>query len=314
MSPRHAFSTPWALAGGNRHPLNRIAPLALLVLFLSMAVASGATAQGPGSMVLRVYSDGYVHVDQASSVNPKAASVKVPLLSPAVYDLVATDQNGSPLSFGIASGGTNLTVYTLGASEVALSYDTSGLTSKNGTVWTLEFASAYNTTVFLPQLSTLSYVSGTPYTINQTDGSPVLTLSQGAWKVSYGVPLGSVTGTRTATGGGGPVTSFGLTPIELGAGGAAAAAAAVGLVIWLWRRRTVAPSSGDLRPDDIQVLGFIRERGGRVAEPEIRMRFALPKTSAWRQIKRLERLGYVKVTKIGSQNQIELLKEKEEGG
>jgi uncharacterized membrane protein len=69
----------------------------------------------------------------------------------------------------------------------------------------------------------------------------------------------------------------------------------------------------DLRPDDVQVINFIQEKGGKVLEPEIRMRFALPKTSAWRQIKRLERLGYVKVTKIGSQNQIELLKKREQG-
>ncbi|MBI3840744.1 MAG: hypothetical protein HY297_02115 [Thaumarchaeota archaeon] len=63
----------------------------------------------------------------------------------------------------------------------------------------------------------------------------------------------------------------------------------------------------------MQVLNFIQEKGGKVLEPEIRMRFALPKTSAWRQIKRLERLGYLKVTKIGSQNQIEFLKNREPG-
>jgi uncharacterized membrane protein len=57
-------------------------------------------------------------------------------------------------------------------------------------------------------------------------------------------------------------------------------------------------------------LNFIQEKGGKVLEPEIRTKFALPKTSAWRQIKRLERFGYVKVTKIGSQNQIELVKER----
>ena len=61
----------------------------------------------------------------------------------------------------------------------------------------------------------------------------------------------------------------------------------------------------EFRPDDIQVLNYITEKGGKVFEQEIRLRFTLPKTSAWRQIKRLERLGYVKVYKVGSQNQIE---------
>ncbi|HKT22563.1 MAG TPA: hypothetical protein VJR06_08150, partial [Nitrososphaerales archaeon] len=79
---------------------------------------------------------------------------------------------------------------------------------------------------------------------------------------------------------------------------------------FLLRRRRAIPNKGDLRPDDVQVLGYIREKGGKVLEPEIRTRFALPKTSAWRQIKRLERMGYVRVTKVGSQNQIELLKDR----
>ena len=90
----------------------------------------------------------------------------------------------------------------------------------------------------------------------------------------------------------------------------ATAAIVSGLFYFWWKRRQKATSVGELRPDDIRVLDFIREKGGRVIEPEVRMKFALPKTSAWRQIKRLERLGYVKVAKIGSQNQIELLKER----
>ena len=80
-------------------------------------------------------------------------------------------------------------------------------------------------------------------------------------------------------------------------------------MLYLRRRRApLEPQGVELRPDDVKVIEFISEKGGKVLEPEIRMRFALPKTSAWRQIKRLERLGYVRVTKIGSQNQIELLK------
>ena len=83
-----------------------------------------------------------------------------------------------------------------------------------------------------------------------------------------------------------------------------------GALLYLRSRRNAPLDSQnvELRPDDVKVIEFISEKGGKVLEPEIRMRFALPKTSAWRQIKRLERLGYVKVTKIGSQNQIELLK------
>ena len=90
----------------------------------------------------------------------------------------------------------------------------------------------------------------------------------------------------------------------------AVAFVAAAALLYLRSRRNARRDSQnpELRPDDVKVIEFISEKGGKVLEPEIRMRFALPKTSAWRQIKRLERLGYVKVTKIGSQNQIELLK------
>lgn len=95
----------------------------------------------------------------------------------------------------------------------------------------------------------------------------------------------------------------------------AAIVVAAGGFLFVRRSRGAAtgPETSELRPDDVKVIEFISEKGGKVLEPEIRMRFALPKTSAWRQIKRLERLGYVKVTKIGSQNQVELVKGRQGG-
>ncbi len=284
--------------------------LAALLLLLSLAPSAAAATST--SLTLRVYADGFVGVSQTFSADPKASSVQLSLVSASVSDLVATDQNGSPLSYSFPSGGSNITVYTLGATLVNLNYDTDNLTAKSGTVWTLAFSANFNSTVVLPQYSTVGWVSGIPYSINQTDNYPEMTLSPGNWRISYGVPLSTPTTTVT--------TSTGQTPgngilagleWELTAAGVVVAAVAVD---WWWKRRAVAQGAGDLRPDDLQVLNFIQEKGGRVLEPEIRMRFALPKTSAWRQIKRLERLGYVKVTKIGSQNQIELLKDRKTQG
>ena len=279
---------------------------------MSLLAAPAGFAAGSQSLSLRVYSDGYVAVTQTLPTDPRAASVQMPLLSSAIYDLVATDQNGSPLSYGFSSGGSNITVYTLGATAVTLRYDTDSLTGKNGTVWTLVYTAEYNSTVVLPRFSTLISVSGAPYSINKAALSPEVTLSPGSWKVTYGVPIGNVTsavttsqtGTATASNSG---TQEGSGPSywqDLVIGTVAAIAATAGF-LW-WRGRGSGLTAGDLRPDDIQVLNFIREKGGKALELEIRAKFALPKTSAWRQIKRLERLGYLKVTKAGSQNQVEL--------
>ncbi|HEV2227042.1 MAG TPA: hypothetical protein VGR56_09610 [Nitrososphaerales archaeon] len=292
--------------------------LLLLGVILLLTLSPVVVAKPGESLTLRVYSDGYVDVTQVLFSSSKATTLVVPLLSSMVSNLVATDQNGSPLSYGFPSGGSNLTVYTLGATMVNLRYDTNSLTLKNGSVWTLGFAAQYNSTVVLPRFSTLSYVTGTPYStpysINETSMSPVLTLGQGTWKISYGVSLNGITSTSTSTGGGPQGGPAGSNLVLLEETGAIVLGVAVGgLFFRWWRKRGLGPVSGELRPDDVQVLNFIQEKGGKVLEPEIRTRFALPKTSAWRQIKRLERLGYVKVTKIGSQNQIEILRQRDAG-
>jgi uncharacterized membrane protein len=277
------------------------------LLFLVSPAAHGVTSQ---SLEVRVYADGTAYITQTIEVDPSSASVQVPLLSSVLSDVVVKDQNGSPLSY--TQSGSNMTIYTLGATGATIRYDTPSLTNKTGTVWTLQFATKFNTTVVLPQLSTLSYTSGTPYSLQQVNKSPVLTMGAGTWKFGYGVAIGNITATSTGTG---PGLVVGLDQTQLELAGALVAAAAGGVLIVRWWRRRVdlGPEGKDLRPDDLQVINFIQEKGGKVLEPEIRTRFALPKTSAWRQIKRLERLGYVKVTKIGSQNQIELLRKREQG-
>ena len=62
------------------------------------------------------------------------------------------------------------------------------------------------------------------------------------------------------------------------------------------------------------MLRFIRDKGGKVVEAEIRERFGVPRTSAWRQTKRLEQLGYIRIKKLGSQNQLELVRNDFEKG
>ncbi|MDZ7377198.1 MAG: winged helix-turn-helix transcriptional regulator, partial [candidate division KSB1 bacterium] len=64
----------------------------------------------------------------------------------------------------------------------------------------------------------------------------------------------------------------------------------------------------ELRPEDKEVLQYLAGRGGRVLESELRQKFLLPRTSVWRQVRRLERMGYVRVVKEGMQNAVELVK------
>ena len=303
-------------------------------MLLLLVVPFLASAQSfNNSFNMRVYSDGSMSIVQSLTVNSSVVSITVPLLSPVITNVLATDQNGSPLSFQIS--GQNITVYTIGATEVIVQYDTDSLTSKQGSVWTLTFTTLYNLTVTLPQHSSLSSVSNTPISLSVTNGSPVIAVSPGNWTIKYGVPLQAVSTTSNTTENSGSVvtsqssssrqtdttqSSSSNTPIrvnslslELGLAAVVAALLGLGGYVFFTRRNYVNKDVGgtDLRPDDVQVLNFVSEKGGKVFEQEIRSKFTLPKTSTWRQIKRLERLGYVRVVKIGSQNQIELLKKRE---
>jgi uncharacterized membrane protein len=64
-----------------------------------------------------------------------------------------------------------------------------------------------------------------------------------------------------------------------------------------------------LRKEEIAVIEFIAENGGKAFEAEIRKRFPdMPRTSLWRLVRRLERLEIVEVKRIGLENQVQLKK------
>ena len=66
--------------------------------------------------------------------------------------------------------------------------------------------------------------------------------------------------------------------------------------------------SPGLRVDDKEVLRFLTERGGEAFANEIRDRFDIPRTSAWRMIRRLIDTGIVEERKIGGQSLIYIVK------
>ena len=304
----------------------RRAAVFLSVLLLAATVwrANATSSSGEsfvGATAVMVYSDGTVEVSQV--VLPmNASSVTLALLSSSVGDILAVGDGGAAIPYQISGG--NITLSTFGVSNGTLVYDTDTLTSKQGSTWDLNFDSPYNLTLVLPFQSTVLYLSGTPGSFSIIDGRPNLSLSAGPWEVSYGLSFPSPTSTTsvnsssstaTTSSTQGVTTSSSSTagsspespPVALSLGLAivAVAVAAAGLLLFI--RRSKSPKGSGLRPEDKEVLTFIREKGGSVNEVEIRERFSLPRTSAWRQAKRLEKLGWVRITKVGKQNQIELV-------
>ncbi|MEM2922650.1 MAG: hypothetical protein QXF26_10100, partial [Candidatus Bathyarchaeia archaeon] len=222
----------------------------------------------------------------------------------------------------------NISIITLGANRVTLEYATSELTKKDGRVWTFRAHIPFEAIVTLPEGAKVIYLSDLPSSIVASDNKTVLTLASGLWELSYiltftpspATPPPSPTPSPTTTPSPNPTSSptQTLSPSPITIGGinittgyvapVAAVAAITLLSLYLVKRRGMNARSSELRPEDKEVLQYLAGRGGRVLESELRQKFLLPRTSVWRQVRRLERMGYVRVVKEGMQNAVELVK------
>lgn len=139
------------------------------------------------SVKLTAYRDGLVHGSHVLSVNETFPSISLALLSSLVANVVVVDENQTVLDYDIE--GTNMTIFSLGASRVLLEYDTVELTEKESGVWTLLVQNPYDLTLYLPEDSTIVYLNQMPTSIDTEDGIITLSLYPAEWEISYVLPI-----------------------------------------------------------------------------------------------------------------------------
>jgi len=281
-------------------------PLAIAVLaFILLSSTISSLAEDiyvVEKAILSVYRDGVVHVALDVSVNETEPLISLPLLSPqeTVGNILVLDENGDPLDYELVE--KNITVYCLGAAKVTLEYDTTGLTSKVLNLWTLKLTAPFDLTVLFPENTTIIYFSNIPSAIRTRDNIIEIDLYPGEWEIDYEIPIQPPSPPAPPT----PDQNQQyrqLIPIEYVFAGIAAACLAAIMFLYIRGRRAVRL----LRDEEAEVIRFIKERGGRALEAELRERFPhIPRTSMWRLIKRLEKQGVVRVRKVGLQNVVEL--------
>ncbi|MEM4700470.1 MAG: hypothetical protein QXT74_05985 [Candidatus Nezhaarchaeales archaeon] len=269
------------------------AALALAVALAALlALAPSAAAYEVREARLTVYRDGVVHVRVVVAAGELEPDVTIPLLSSSVTNVLAVDEGGRPLYYEVAD--SNVTVYSLGATEVTLEYDTDALTRKEEGLWTVSFVAPFSLDLTLPENATIIYLSSAPERVRTTDGRITLTLSRGSWEVSYEVPIAAPPPAPAAPSR--PPLSYLLALLTV------PVVMAIAIAAILRRRGARAISSREG-----EVLSFLRRRGGRALEAEIREAFPhVPKTTMWRMLKRLEKEGKVRIRKVGLQNLVEL--------
>jgi len=254
------------------------------------------------STKIKIYRDGLAHVEQAINVDELLPEISLPTLSLSIENLIVLDDSQLPIDYQLNA--SILSIFTLGASSISIEYETMALTNKVADVWTLVLATPFNLTVFLPYNSTIIFLNQVPTSIDTAGDELSLYLHPGQWEISYIVPL------RQEDPNG---SSFPTIPTEyLVTAIVAVAAIVVLLVLVVWRRRRikvkrVLSRNPGLMKEDMAVIEFLAENGGKAFEAEIRTKFPdMPRTSLWRLVRRLEGLGVVEVKKIGLENQVRL--------
>jgi uncharacterized membrane protein len=64
----------------------------------------------------------------------------------------------------------------------------------------------------------------------------------------------------------------------------------------------------DLRQEEIQVIRFLAEKNGSAFEADVYEMLALPRTTTWRLLKRLEKMEIVEIRKTRRQNIVSVRK------
>ncbi len=302
----------------------------LLVVALSMPIQSsfGSTR----SLDLIIYPDGSTHVSAQIDVDPLDPEFELDLFGPSVDNFVAVGENGFLLSSEFVEDKVILDTYD--SSFITVNYDVHDLVSKEGRVWTFAFDSPIEYSILMPENSVIVGMNVLPNNMELVDEKTKLDLYSGFTKIDY--IFGTPTQTPIVPGNDVPIpeNNFDLTTTAIVAvpiaGGAAAAAVLLkrkqykqssiphdtiteeSPVSNLNKTEKIFAARPDMREDDKEIVKFISENGGEAFESELRKKFLQPRTTMWRAVKRLERLGVVEITKKDTQNLVKLRDELEE--
>jgi len=247
---------------------------------------------------LTIYRDGYVEVYYQIIPSDYVVQISIPLLGKDHENLIVEDENGNPLNFEVS--GNNVIIYVNNAQLIKILYYTPDLTSKHGLVWTLNVSSPYPFKVVLPENSVVVDLSDIPLSIS----SNVISMPPGNQSISYTLEYNAEKNSQN-------VIYYFLAGVL--------ALSAVFIGIKLISSKKVSKDvkvdkeaflekmeKFDLNDEERNALLYILEKGGRASQAEVRNALGLPKTTAWRMFKRLEKQGLVKIIRGRKENWVEL--------
>ena len=310
------------------------APLILAGLIIVAVVMPLQTSfSSTRTLELIIYSDGSTHVSSQIDVDPLEPDFELDLFGKSIDNFVAVGDAGFLLSEEIVED--KAIIDTLGSSSIVIDYDIHDLISKEGRVWTFSFDSPSDYTLLMPKNSVIVGISGLPNNMEIVDEQTKLDLTPGLSEINYifGAPINLTTHKPTIL----DESLFNYVNVVVIVGIVVAAVIGGG-VLMLKRKQQKSLSSiiqtesvsekqietksidtetifsfrPEMRDDDKEIVKFISNNGGQALESELRKKFLQPRTTMWRAVKRLERLGVIEIDKKDLQNLVKLKKDLEE--
>jgi len=308
------------------------APLVLAgLIFMSLVVPIQTSFSSTRPLNLVIYPDGSVHVSNQIDIDPLLPDYELDLFGSSIDNFVAVGDNGFLLSDEIIEN--KATIDTFGSSNLKIDYDIHDLVSKEGRVWTFSINSSSDYTLLMPTHTVIVGMSVLPNNMELVNDQTILDLKNGTSEINYifGVSANPTTPIQTPN-----QSSFDFVTVGI-IGGTIATGALIAILMIKKKKSKSVPSiiqaesisekpietksfdtesifvlRPEMREDDKQIIKFISENGGKAFESELRKKFLQPRTTMWRAVKRLERLGVIEIYKKDMQNLVRLKKDVEE--
>ncbi len=155
--------------------------LAVCLLF-PLPASLGVEDFEVANVTIRIYEDGRAYATYEVAVNETVPYVLIDLITSEPRFMLVTSDEDEFLAYDLTED--RLMVYTLGEDAVNVEFEIAGFATRIGDTWIANFTSSYNSTLILPEGSTLIYLSGIPIEILEEDGA-IIRLSPGSWEIGY---------------------------------------------------------------------------------------------------------------------------------
>lgn len=302
--------------------MNRKLVVSILLLFVfSPLTLAQYTVE---NIELAVYEDGYVKVTQIITPDEYTVVVDVPLIGGNAKGLMVRDENNEPLLYKLNN--SILSIYFENVTNILVTYYTPDLTSKDGPLWSINLTSEVPVTIDFPENAVIVGLNSVPLKIDKNK----LIMPPGNISVSYVIernPSSATLGTEVESNPPSPPQQgvqqetntkwlFYAIPILaiLIAGGyllikkQLSESSTSKFSLPLTREEFQKKIEGmDLSRDEMRVLLYLYDRGGKAPQAEMKKMLNIPKTTAWRMFKRLEERGLIRIYKKRRENWVELL-------